>query len=181
MTESCVGLVCLRTDQIRLSNSAFRSLFSTKDSNLVLYHTIRGLDHRPHYRSQCWQQMQLDQMGIVEVSPGHCLPLWYFQTQSQQLYTWSKFLVTASWRNISISGWLENSPLMIVIGESKVIQTGLYHQRAWTSPLSRKRKRCKRQSYVKRCILRALRHKTRPLIIVNLANLFCLTGGNNRH
>ena len=68
---------------------------------------------------------------------------------------------TARWRIVAVSGGLENPPLDNCNWIVKSNSDGV----ARSSPLSRKKKVCKHQSYAKRCILRAPRHKTPSLII----------------
>ena len=81
--------------------------------------------------------------------------------KAYKLYTWFKFSVTAHWRNIAKYIGLENTTLERFIWRVQSDSDGV----ARSPPLSRKKKVCKHQSYAKRCILNAQRHKTHSLII----------------
>ena len=100
----------------------------------------------------------------VLFTPHTCTPIRAIQTflptcpQSLQVV---HFLVTASWRNIAKYLGLENAPLECCNWRVQSDSDGA----ARSSPLSRKKKVCKHQSYAKRCIFNAQRHKAHPLII----------------
>ena len=121
-------------------------------------------DHRPHHRSSPLQQMELYQCGNSGRSPGHCLPLWCkadCQTQSLQAVHLIQIFGHGALQKYSKIYRLENTTLERFSWRVKSDSNGV----ALSSPLSRKKKRCKHQPYAKRCILNAQRHKTHPIII----------------
>ena len=99
--------------------------------------------------------------GSLEDALGHAGWQWMWCKGQTQRLLFVHCSVKARWKIVAVSGGLENPPLDNCNWRVQSDSDGA----ARSSPLSRKKKVCKHQSYAKRCILRAPRHKTASFII----------------